>query len=593
MKARFDVVIRSGTIADGAGGPLFEGDVAMQDGLIAEVGHFPGNAAMEVDAKGLLVTPGFIDIHTHYDGQATWDQRLTPSSWHGVTTAVMGNCGVGFAPVRPADRKLLMDFMEGVEDIPGAVLEEGLAWNWESFGDYLGALEQVDRDMDICAQLPHGPLRLYVMGGRAARLEAATPADIAAMRDIARDAMRLGAIGFSTSRTLNHRSSTGEASPGLRAAEDELLGIALGLKDARHGVFQWISDWDTPDLQTEFAMMCSLAERSNRPFSYSLGQRHATPHVWKELLDRTRKAVDAGLNIRAQVSPRAVGVLLGLQGSLNPFSDYPSYRGIADKSLAERVAIMRTPAFRAQLLSERPADDTSPIARRLRSYEYLFPLGNPPNYQPTRDSSIAHSAAAQNRPPEDVAYDMLLEDGGRNFIFGPIANYADYNLDVCREMIIDKNTLMGLGDGGAHVSIISDSNYTTFLLTHWGRDCVKGRLDLEWLIKRQTWDNAQFFGLLDRGLVRPGMKADLNLIDFDQLASGRPYMAADLPAGGKRLLQKAQGYRMTLVNGTPTYVDGEATGALPGRLVRGARVAGQKTPSSAGRKSPASIAGTT
>ncbi len=573
MKAQHDLVIRGGTVADGTGSALFEGDVAVKDGRIVEVGHVAGSGTEEVDAKGLLVTPGFIDIHTHYDGQATWDERLAPSSWHGVTTAVMGNCGVGFAPVRPADRSMLVKFMEGVEDIPGAVLDLGLDWKWESFGDYLNALERINRDMDICAQIAHGPLRLYVMGERATRLEAATPQDVAAMRVLTRDAIAQGALGFSTSRTLNHQTLAGDPVPGLRATQDELVGIALGLRDAGQGVFQLISDWDTPDLQTEFEMMCAVATRCGRPVSFSLGQRHATPHVWKELLERTHAAVDAGLKIRAQVAPRAVGVLLGLQGSLNPFSDFPAYKEIANKGLSERVAIMRTPAFRAKLLAQTPDDTTSPIARRLRSFEYIFPLGNPPNYEPTRESSIAHHAARQKRPAQEVAYDMILEDEGKNFLFGPINNYAEFNLNICRQMITDKDTLLGLGDGGAHVSIISDSNYTTFLLAYWGRDCGKDKLDLGWLVKRQTRDNAQFFGLLDRGLIKPGMKADINVIDFDKLTSDRPYMAEDLPGGGKRLLQKAHGYRMTLVNGTPTYIDGVSTGALPGRLVRGEKAA--------------------
>lgn len=382
MKPRYDLVIRGGTIADGSGRSLFEGDVAVTDGLIADVGRFDGGGSTEIDAKGLVVTPGFIDLHTHYDGQAVWDSRMMPSSWHGITTVVMGNCGVGFAPVRPADRDRLVELMEGVEDIPGPVLNEGLDWQWETFGDYLDKVDGIPRDMDICAQLAHGPLRLYVMGERALRLEAATPEDIRAMRTLARDAMRAGAIGFSTSRTLNHQTATGDPISCLRATEAELLGIALGLSDAGHGVIQLISDWDTPDLKSEFAMVRRLAEQSGRRLSFSMGQRHATPNDWRELLALTGEAVRAGIPIRGQVAPRAVGVLLGLQGSLNPFSDYPSYREIAGKSLDQRLAIMRTTAFRERLLSETPSDDTSPMALRLRAFDCIFPLGSPMNYEP-------------------------------------------------------------------------------------------------------------------------------------------------------------------------------------------------------------------
>jgi len=567
LKARHDLVIRNGCILDGSGGTPFEGDVAVDDGVIVAVSDVAGAGAQEIDAKGLHVTPGFVDIHTHYDGQAMWDQRLMPSSWHGVTTAVMGNCGVGFAPVRPQDHRQLVELMEGVEDIPGAVLDEGLAWNWESFGDYMDVLGRMNRDMDLCAQLAHGPLRLYVMGERATRMEAATPEDIAAMRTITRDAMQAGAVGFSTSRTLNHRSSTGGPTLGLRASHEELLGIALGMRDAGTGVFELISDWD--DLHVEFGMLRDLAAKSGRPVSFSLGQRHATPNVWKELLACARAAAAEGLTIRGQAAPRPVGVLLGLQGSMNPFSDYPSYMAIAHKSLAERLAILADPVFRRQLLSEGPASGALPIANRLRNFEYLFPLGDPPDYEPPREASIAQVAMRQNREVKEVVYDYMLADGGRNFLFGPIANYAEFNLDVCRAMMEDENTLVGLGDGGAHVSIISDASFPTYLLAHWGRDRARGRLDLGWLVKRHTSDNAKFVGLFDRGFVRPGLKADLNVIDMDRIAVQRPYMAFDLPTGGNRLLQKAHGYRATVVSGVTTYVDGEPTGALPGRLVRG------------------------
>ena len=569
MRARYDLIVRGGTVADGSGNSLFEADVAISDGLIANVGNFDGQGAEEIQAKGLLVTPGFVDIHTHYDGQATWEQRLLPGSWHGVTTAVMGNCGVGFAPVKKGDQKRLIELMEGVEDIPGAVLNEGIRWQWESFGQYLDFLESFGRDMDVCAQLAHGPLRIYVMGERASRLEAATSDDIGAMRVLTRDAVRQGAMGFSTSRTLNHRTATGDPTPGVRASEQELLGIALGLKDAGAGVLQFISDWDTPDLQTEFTLVRNLTRASGRPLSFSLGQRHATPDVWRELLALTNDSVAAGLQIQAQVSPRPIAILLGLQGSLNPFSDYPSYQRIAHLGFDERLAIMRTPEFRARVLAEAPSDETSPIAARLRSFEHMFPLGNPPDYEPSRATSVAAQAARQNRGAAELAYDILVGGDGRNFLFGPITNYAGFNLDVCREMMTSENTLLGLGDGGAHVSIISDASFTTYLLTHWARDRPTGRLPMNWLVKRLAWDNARYIGLHDRGLIKVGMKADLNVIDAQRLALDIPYMASDLPAGGNRLLQKARGYVATIVSGSPTYRDGAPTGALPGTLVRG------------------------
>ena len=571
MKAPYDLIVRGGSLADGSGGALFEGDVAISGGVIAAIGKIDTSARDEIDARGLLVTPGFIDIHTHYDGQATWDARLVPSSWHGVTTVVMGNCGVGFAPVRKADRHLLVELMEGVEDIPGAVLHEGLKWQWESFDEYVSSLERQERDMDVCAQLAHGPLRIYVMGERAARLEAATPADIAQMRALACDAMKAGALGFSTSRTLNHRTATGEPTPSLRATAEELIGIALGLKDADRGVFQFISDWDAPDLATEFAMVRRIAEQSGRPLSFSLGQRHATPNVWRELLDQMNEAIRSGVNIHAQVSPRPIAVLLGLQGSLNPFTDYPAYREIAHLGFDERLRVMRTEDFRSRLLTETPVDDTTPIASRLRSFEHMFPLGDPPDYEPAKETSIAAQARRQGRAPIDLAHEILVGGDGRNFIFGPITNYAGFNLDVCREMMTSPNTLIGLGDGGAHVSIITDASFMTHMLAYWGRDRPTGRFALEWLVKRLTRDNAQFIGLRDRGLLKVGMKADLNVIDMAKLALDRPFMAADLPAGGNRLLQKATGYRATIVSGVTTYQDGEATGALPGSIVRGPR----------------------
>jgi N-acyl-D-aspartate/D-glutamate deacylase len=565
----FDLVIRGGEVADGLGGALRQADVAVQDGKIAAVGSFAQSGRDEIDARGLVVAPGFVDIHTHYDGQATWDERLAPSCWHGVTTAVMGNCGVGFAPVRVADRDRLIELMEGVEDIPGAALHEGLAWNWESFGDYLDAVETRARDIDIAAQLPHGALRVYVMGERGAKLEPASEDDIAQMRRHAADAMRAGAIGFSTSRTLNHRTVKGDPTPSLRASEAELTGIAQGLADAGSGVIELISDFDTPDLDSEFAMIRRIVEKSGRPLSLSLAQGHRAPDGWRAILARIESASKDGLPLRAQVAPRPIGLLLGLQGTLNPFVAHETFAAIKDKPLAAKVAAMRDPAFRARLLAETDARQSHPLARRVMAFEQIFPLGDPPNYEPPKETAVAAIAARAGRPAQEIVYDMLLEDEGRAFLFMPFANYANYNLDACGEMIAHSDCVMGLGDGGAHVGIISDASYPTYLLTHWGRDRAHGRFDLGWLIKRQTADTARAVGLDDRGVIAPGMKADLNVIDFAKLRVESPQMAFDLPAGGKRLLQRATGYVATIVSGEITYRDGEATGALPGKLVRG------------------------
>src|SRR6185437_10080841 len=555
MDADYDLVIRNGTVADGTGGPLRQADVGVRNGTIAAVAPGLSRGAEEIDAKSRLVAPGFVDIHTHYDGLAT---------------VVMGNCGVGFAPVRTSDRNRLIELMEGVEDIPGAALHEGLKWNWESFGEYLNAVESTPHDIDIAAQLPHGALRVYVMGERGAQLEPASEGDIAQMRRIAGDAMRAGALGFSTSRTLNHKTVKGDPTPSLRATEAELTGIALGLKDAGSGVIEMISDFNQPDLATEFGMIRRIVEASGRPLTLSLAQGHAYADGWRRILELIEASSAAGLPIKAQVAPRPIGVLLGLQGTINPFIAHAAYQAIKDKPLAARVAAMRDPSFRARVLDESAQREKShPLARGIMAFERMFPLGDPPNYEPAKETSIAAMAARSNRSAADIAYDLLLEDEGRAFLFAPFANYANYNLDHCGEMIAHKDCVMGLGDGGAHVGIISDASFATYLLTHWGRDRAKGKFDLGYLIKRQTLDTARAVGLNDRGTLTPGMKADINVIDMDALSVKAPTMAYDLPAGGKRLLQGAGGYDATIVSGQVIYRKGEATGALPGKLVRG------------------------
>jgi len=563
--ADFDLVIRGGTVVDGTGRIPQEADVGVVGDKIAAVGRIAGRGATEIDAKGKLVTPGFVDIHTHYDAQAVWDSHLAPSSMHGITTAVMGNCGVGFAPCKPADREKLIELMEGVEDIPGAVMHEGLKWEWESFGEYLSALERRQRDMDICALLPHAAVRVFVMGERAIGLENANQADIAQMREIAADAMRQGAFGFSTSRSLSHKTLRGDPTPTLRAQEDELIGIAMGMKDAGSGMLEFVSEWT--DHNEEFAMLRRVVEACGRPCVFTLTQRHGRPEVWRDILAGADKANADGLSIRPVVAPRAIGVLLGLTGSQNPFAGCATYRKIAHLPLAERVAAMRTPEVRAAILSEDPKEgNTFPLFHRL-SYEYMFHFGNPPNYLPKKENSLAAIAQREGRTPQDVAYDALLEDDGNAFIYVTLSNYAYGDLRMSETLLSNRNTIMGLGDGGAHVAFILDAGYQTWLLTHWGRD--RKRWDVAELVRRLTSDTARAAGLFDRGVVAAGMKADLNVIDWDKLGAGAPYVVNDLPAGGKRLMQKVTGYDATILSGRITFQGGAPTGDLPGRLVRG------------------------
>jgi N-acyl-D-aspartate/D-glutamate deacylase len=566
---RPDLVVRNGTVVDGTGSEPYPADVAIHEGVIAAVGAVSAAGREEIDATGMLVTPGFVDVHTHYDGQVTWDSRLTPSSLHGVTTLVMGNCGVGFAPVRPEHHDILIQLMEGVEDIPGAALHEGLPWGWSSFPEYLEAVDRLPHDVDVCAQVPHGALRVFVMGERAARREAATADEIGRMGQLVAEALTAGAFGFTSSRTMQHRTSTGEPTPTLTAAEDELRGIARGLRQAGTGVMEMISDFH--DLDGEFEMFCRMIEDAGRPMTISLAQRDSAPDNWKILLARIERAAARGLPIKAQVADRPIGLLLGLECSLHPFAAHPSYRGIARLPLAERVRIMRDPEFRKRLLGEQAETTHSTLRYVSRSYHKLFRLGDPPDYEPDPESSVAAQARRAGRPPEEVAYDMLLESDGREILYFPLHNYTEFTLENARAMMTHKDTLFGLGDGGAHVGTICDASFTTYALTHWGRDRARGRLGLPWLIKRQTHDTAAAVGLHDRGCLRPGMKGDLNVIDFPRLRLRRPFIVRDLPAGGKRLMQTAEGYVATVVNGAVTYREGQPTGALPGRLVRGAR----------------------
>ncbi len=566
-----ELVIRSGRVVDGSGNPARTADVAIDGGVITEVGAVSGAGRREIDADGALVTPGFVDIHTHYDGQATWDDQLAPSSWHGVTTAVMGNCGVGFAPVRPADHDRLIELMEGVEDIPGVALHEGLSWSWQSFPEYLDDLDARPRDLDLGAQVPHGAMRLHVMGERGARREPATPDDIAAMADLARDAVQAGALGFTTSRTLNHRSSKGELTPTLTAAADELIGIAEALGSIGTGVLQVVSDFI--DLDGEFEILHAMAARSGRPISISVAQSPSKPELWQDLLDRMEASSKAGVTMRAQVAARAIGILLGFEATLNPFILAPAWKEIRALPMPERVARLRRDDVRRSLVEQMATDPKGSVTsgRLISRFEMMFPLGDPPVYEPDPESSIAATARREGRPPAEVAYDLLLERDGRALLYLPFANYVNGSLESVGRQLAHPASVAGLSDGGAHVGTICDVSFPTSLLQWWGRDRPSGRLPIELLVRKQTRATAETVGLLDRGLLAPGYRGDVNVIDFDRLRLHVPEFAYDLPAGGRRLLQRADGYLHTFVAGTEIRTDGESTGATPGRLVRGAQ----------------------
>jgi N-acyl-D-aspartate/D-glutamate deacylase len=560
-----DLWIRGGTIIDGTGAPRFEADLGIRDGVIVSVGATDEPAEREIDAQGLLVTPGWVDVHTHYDGQVTWDPYLTPSIWHGVTTVVMGNCGVGFAPAESNQHDWLISLMEGVEDIPGSALAEGINWEWESFPQYLDSIDKNPHAIDVIAQVPHGALRAFVMGKRGADHTARpTPEEIETMGRLAREAIAAGAVGFSSSRTKNHRTKDGEFTPSLTAGPDEMLGIAREIGKGGRGVFEMVADFG--NLDEEFALLREMVEVSRRPMSISVAQNDYSPNHWRRLLALIDEAVQDGLPMKGQVPPRAIGLLLGLQATFHPFITSPNYKGIADLPLNERIERMREPELKARIL----ADEASPgLADVTSRFDRMFVLGDPPNYEPPAEDSIAARAEDQGMTPAELAYDLLLEDGGRALLYRTFLNYTDYNLDVSREMLLDRNTVPGLGDAGAHCGLICDGSFPTFLMLHYGRDRTRGeKLDLEWLVKRQTADTAALIGLDDRGAIKPGMRADLNLIDWSTMQLRPPEMLFDLPAGGKRLVQRVDGYRMTLVAGQPVCEDGKPTGVLPGRLVR-------------------------
>ena len=565
-----DLVIRGGTVVDGTGTTPRPADVAIDDGRVTEVGRVDVEGAEELDATGKVVTPGFVDIHTHYDGQVTWDPTLSPTSWHGVTTLVLGNCGVGFAPVAPDRREWLIGLMEGVEDIPGTALHDGIKWSWETFPEYLDALEADPKALDVAALAPGAAIRAYVMGEPGAKNEPATPEDLVAMARIVREAIDAGAVGVSTSRTILHRAVDGEPVPGTFAAEDELFALGHALADAGRGVFELApagiqgEDMSAPD--KEMAWMRKLAAETGRPITYGFVQHDVVPDDWKRLLDVASEAYADGVPLRPQITGRPIGLMLGLQG-IHPFRTRPTYLSIADLPLDERVARMNDPEVRKAILSE---SDLVPMPAYIgMGLDRIFELGDPPDYEPDRNTSIASLAAARGRDPEDLLYDLLLENDGRSLLMRPLLGFSDFTLEPLREMLLHPATVLGIGDGGAHVGAICDASTPTFMLSHWVRDRSRGpKIPIETVIQKMTSNNAALYDFPDRGTIAPGMRADINVIDLDNLQLRAPEFRYDLPSGAPRLVQEAKGYVATLVAGTVTRQNDTDTGARPGTLVR-------------------------
>ena len=566
-----DTVIRGGTIVDGTGKASFAGDVAVTDGVISHVGGKAGPGKREIEANGLLVTPGWVDVHTHYDGQATWDSELAPSSWHGVTTVLFGNCGVGFAPVRKVDHSSLIGMMESIEEIPGIALADGLKWNWETFPEYLDALDGMKRSIDVAAQIPHHPLRVYVMGDRAVRREKATADDIQQMRDAVRAGLEAGAFGFTTSRTNSHKTPTGDMVPGRYSEVEELLGIGSAFKGLKHGAFGVNSDFDNEAGELEW--MTKLGQDTGRPVWFLLTDRPTDTVRWRRLMDGVHKARAAGAHVTAQIAGRPVGVMLGIDTALNPFSIRPSYQALLQLPVAERIKRMQDPEMRRQILSEAPSAELLNRLSQFRQqitnrWDRIFPMGNPPNYEPRADESIASVAARSNHSPDEVAYDYL-STGADKFLYFPIVGYNEDNHDIIRTMLTDDATLLGLSDGGAHCSSIVDASVPSWMLMHWARDRSRGeKLPLEMVIRRQTSETADFFGFHDRGRLAVGKKADINVIDYENMTLHAPEVRYDLPMNGRRLVQRVDGYRHTFVSGVSTFESGVYTGATPGKLVR-------------------------
>lgn len=572
-----ELVIRNGTIVDGTGGEPYPGDVAVTDGVITAVGSVPGAGAREIDATGLLVTPGFVDLHTHYDGQAIWSDRMTPSSAHGVTTAVMGNCGVGFAPCRPADHETLVDVMAGVEDIPGVVMVDGLPWTWETFPEFLDAVESRRRDIDVAAFLPHSPLRVYVMGQRGVDREPATAEDLSQMRKLAAEAVHAGALGFASSRLTIHKTESGQPIPSYDAGHDEIEAIALGIKDAGGGLIQFVPDLLAADYEGALQAVFDVAADVELPVTFTLAIGNVGPALHLDALRMVEKAnKNSGANgpsVTAQIFPRPIGLVIGLELSGNPFVMYPSYRAIAHLPLAERVAEMRKPEVRERILNDSPASDGHPLMFAVQAFNWIFPLGDPPNYEPDRADSIAARAEARGVTALEEAYDRLLDDDGHAMLLITLANFRDGSLDTVAELVRRDDVVLGLGDGGAHYGMICDASFPTYMLTHWVRDRATGRLSLADAVRELTTAPARVAGLADRGRIAVGYKADLNVIDHGALRLHKPTVVHDLPAGGRRLDQTADGFVATIVSGEIIAEHGVPTDALPGKLIRGRQAA--------------------
>ena len=563
----FDLIIKNGSIYDGKGSEPYKADLAISNETIVEIGDIKGEAKKVIDAEGKIVTPGFVDIHTHYDGQVTWDPYLRPSTYHGVTTVVMGNCGVGFSPCKPDQRDWLIGLMEGVEDIPGTALHEGIDWEWESFPEYLDALEKKPLAIDVGTQIPHGAVRAYVMGERGINHEEASQEEIDAMKEIVQEAIKAGAYGFSTSRTEKHNDVNGNLTPSITAHKNELVEIAKSLGEINKGVLQGISDFY--DFDSEFDIFKAMSKQSGRPISITVEQQDARPEWWEQLLDGIEDAQSEGINMYGQVPPRATGILMGLTATLNPFRFHPAYIEIADLALEERVEIMSNDEFKEKLLNDNAVSINPLVDEIVNSYSKMFKLGEPANYEPDPEISFESLANSSNMTAQEIAYDAMLEKDGRALIYHPLFNYQTGDLSLVEKMLKHPYTISGLGDAGAHCGAISDASFPTTLVQHWSRDRSRGsKLPLETVIKMQTSETANLLGIKDRGVLEKGYKADINIIDYEGLTLHEPEIINDLPAGGRRLVQKASGYDYTIVSGEVAFIKGEATGALNGRLIR-------------------------
>jgi len=573
---KYDLIIRGGLVVDGTGAEPFRADIAIAGDRIAAIGAVAGQASEEIDAAGKIVTPGFVDIHTHYDGQAIWSERLNPSSSHGVTTVVMGNCGVGFAPCRPADHQTLIDVMEGVEDIPGIVMAEGLNWNWETFPEYLDALAARRRDIDVAAFLGHAPLRVYVMGQRGVDREPATAADLAEMRRLTREAVEAGALGVASSRIFVHRMKDGRDIPCTDAPQEELRELAAGLSDAEAGIFQMVLDVPRVSWEHEMECVVDVAKSSGRPVAFGLGTPNEGPPIWRDALKLMEQANAEGAVLLGEILPRPVGVVAGFELSFHPFCQLDSFKPLAALPWEERLAELRKPEIHARLIAEDSAAPVS-LANIGRYFDWMFPFGDPPNYEPPRETSIAAQARAKGVSPSEIAYDLMMEKDGTGKLLITVGNYYEGSLDAVHGLLNHPHTVMGLGDGGAHYGAICDASYPTFFLTYWARDRKGARIPLQQAVRALAHDPAKTVGLLDRGVLKPGFKADLNVIDLDRLTLHAPEVKYDLPAGGRRLDQAATGYEATIVSGKVIARSGVPTGVLPGQVVRGAQLAPERT----------------